>query len=89
MKGTMSSSRRTVGSVATVISDPDNGIVFEDNQERLYNPVNQKTPPPPMWGEVLEEDLYDPNTPFYDAELNQKLKEQREARIQHMLEQDK
>ena len=22
-----------------------------------------------MWGEVLEEDLYDENTPFYDDEL--------------------
>lgn len=22
-----------------------------------------------MWGEVLEEDLYDSNTPFYDDEL--------------------
>ena len=40
MKGTMSSSRRTVASVATVISDPDNGIVFNDNYERLYNPMN-------------------------------------------------
>jgi len=22
-----------------------------------------------MWGEVLEEDLYDENTPFYDEDL--------------------
>ena len=27
-----------------------------------------KTPPPPMWGDVLEEDLYDDSTPFYDHE---------------------
>ena len=59
----LTSSRR---SVATVISDPDNGILFLDNFDRLKNPVNMKTPPPPMWGEVLEEDLYDNNTPFYD-----------------------
>lgn len=28
-----------------------------------------------MWGEILEEDLYDENTPFYDEDLV--LKEQR------------
>ena len=44
----------------------DNGILFLDNWDRVRNPVNQKTPPPPMWGDVLEEDLYDDNTPFYD-----------------------
>jgi len=75
MKNTVTSSRRTVGSVATVYSDPDNSIVFDDNHQRIYNPVNQKTPPPPMWGDVLEEDLYDPNTPFYDEEMNKKLTE--------------
>ena len=47
-----------------------------------------KTQPPPMWGEVLEEDLYDSSIPFYDHsqaidELNK-----RNARIQQMLEQD-
>ena len=67
--------------MATVYSDPDNGIVFQDNNYRLIDPTNQKTPPPPMWGEVLEEDLYDPNTPFYDDHLNKKLAEQREARV--------
>ena len=30
--------------------------------------MNMKTPPPPMWGDVLEEDLYDDSTPFYDHE---------------------
>ena len=50
----------------TELSDPDNGILFLDNFDQLRNPVNAKTPPPPMWGEVLEEDLYDSNTPFYN-----------------------
>lgn len=45
---------------------PDNGILFLDNEERVKNPVNQKTPPPPLFGEVLEEDLYDDSQPFYD-----------------------
>ena len=60
------SSRRTV---MTDISDPDNGIMFLDGEDRVLNPVNQKTPPPPMWGEILEEDLYDDSTPFYDNDL--------------------
>lgn len=30
------------------------------------NPINVKTPPPPMWGEVLEEENYDPNEEFYN-----------------------
>ena len=25
-----------------------------------------KTPPPPMWGDVIEEDLWDPKEIFYD-----------------------
>lgn len=25
-----------------------------------------KTPPPPMWGEDIEEDDFDPNDEFYD-----------------------
>ena len=36
-----------------------------------------------MWGEILEEDLYDENTPFYDEDLV--LKEQ-EARLKKMQE---
>jgi hypothetical protein len=66
------SSRRIVGtnqSVMTQLSDPDNGIFFLDGNEVLRDPKGQKTPPPPMWGEVLEEDLYDENTPFYDEDL--------------------
>ena len=51
----------------------------------MRNPVNCKTPPPPLWGAVLEEDLYDNSQPFYDAEkaakaemekrLNQRVKD--------------
>ena len=48
------------------MSDPDNGIKFLDNEDWIVNPLNMKTPPPPMWGDVLEEDLYDDSTPFYD-----------------------
>ena len=55
----VTSTRRSVASVATTITDPDNGILFLDNRDILRNPVNAKTPPPPMWGDVLEEDLYD------------------------------
>lgn len=57
------SSRRS--SIITPMT-PDNGILFLDNKQRLFNPTNQKTPPPPMFGEVLEEDLYDNSQPFYD-----------------------
>jgi hypothetical protein len=52
------SSRRT--------NDPDNNITFLDNGSRIVNPLNMKTPPPPMWGEILEEENYDPNEDFYD-----------------------
>ena len=68
----------------TELSDPDNGIYFLDNEDRLYNPRNEKTPPPPMWGEVLEEDLYDNNTPFYDHELAQMEKKARIKKEQDM-----
>ena len=61
----ITSSRR---SIATVISDPDNGITFLDNDDLIRNPRNMKTPPPPMWGDVIEEDYYDETQPFYDHE---------------------
>ena len=48
------------------IMDPDNNIMFLDNGSRIVNPINVKTPPPPMWGEILEEENYDPNEEFYD-----------------------
>lgn len=28
--------------------------------------MNAKTPPPPLWGEILEEENYDPSEEFYD-----------------------
>lgn len=40
--------------------------MFLDNGERVVNPTNMKTPPPPMWGEILEEEGYDPSEEFYD-----------------------
>lgn len=55
MQNNVSSTRR---STLTQLTD-DNGIMFLDNDTKIKNPTNQKTPPPPMWGEVLEEDLYD------------------------------
>lgn len=48
----------------------DNGIFFLDNEDMIKNPTNMKTPPPPMWGDILEEDLYDDTVPFYDHELH-------------------
>lgn len=53
-------------SIVTALSDPDNGIVFLNDEDRIWNPRNEKTPPPPMFGEILEEDLYDDSVPFYD-----------------------
>jgi hypothetical protein len=38
---------------------PDNGISFYNEGEVVKNPNNSKTPPPPLWGAVLEEDNYD------------------------------
>lgn len=51
-----------------MIADPDNQITFLDNGYKIVNPVNAKTPPPPMWGEILEEENYDPSEEFYDHE---------------------
>ena len=52
-----------------------------DNDYRVKNPVNQKTPPPPMWGEVLEEDLYDDSIPFYDNELAKRETQMRKKKL--------
>ena len=46
---------------------PDNGIIFFNNGASVKNPTMTKTPPPPLWGQVIEEDLYDMNQPFYDG----------------------
>jgi len=48
--------------------DPDNNILFLDNGSTIKNPTNIKTPPPPFWGEELEEDGFDPNEEFYNHE---------------------
>ena len=53
-------------SALTELSQPDNGILFLDNYEKIKNPTNMKTPPPPLWGELLEEDFFDPKEEFYD-----------------------
>ena len=55
----------------------------------MIRPAGMKTPPPPMWGETIEEDLWDPKEVFYDAKaakaeqlrrkLKQKLLERPEA----------
>ena len=41
-----------------------------------------KTPPPPIWGETLEEDDYDENEKFYDHEdALKKIKERKEKEL--------
>ena len=62
---------------------PDNGILFMNEGTMVKNPGNCKTPPPPMWGAVMEEDLYDHSQPFYTHKtMEQKLKDQLESKIQ-------
>ena len=41
-----------------------------------------------MWGEVLEEDLYDDNTPFYNHDEAIRELEWRKLRVRAMLDQD-
>lgn len=41
-----------------------------------------------MWGEVLEEDLYDDNTPFYNHDEAIRELESRKVRVRAMLDQD-
>ena len=36
----VTSTRRSIASVATTIADPDNGILFLDNRDVLRNPDN-------------------------------------------------
>jgi hypothetical protein len=48
------------------IKDLDNNILFLDNGNKIVNPTNVRTPPPPMWGEDIEEDYFDPNEEFYN-----------------------
>ena len=79
----MTSTRR---SIVTALSDPDNGILFLNDRERIYNPRNEKTPPPPFFGEILEEDLYDDSQPFYDHELAMKEANYRKIKLQTIKE---
>ena len=40
--------------------------MFLDNYQKIVNPKGMPTPPPPMWGTLLEEDNYDPKAEFYN-----------------------
>ena len=42
--------------------------MFLDNGSRIVNPINVRTPPPPMFGEDIEEDFYDDSEDFYNHE---------------------
>ena len=64
-------------STLTALSQPDNGILFLDNDERIFDPKNMKTPPPPKWGEPIEEDFYDPAEEFFNADKARQEKEKR------------
>ena len=39
-----------------------------------------KTPPPPIWGETLEEDDFDTNAKFYDHEIAMQTMKDRRAK---------
>ncbi len=63
--------------------------MFLDNGNRILNPLNQKTPPPPLWGEILEEENYDPSEDFYDhdkAEAERRRRKQMEEKKKRFLE---
>ena len=63
---------------------PDNGITFLNNGSFVINPYNCRTPPPPLWGTVIEEDLYDKNQPFYSHKPDTTDK-QAEMRLQQLI----
>lgn len=56
----------SAGSKCSSVRD-DNGILFLDNEYKITNPTNAKTPPPPFWGEHIPEDDWDPNEDFYNS----------------------
>ncbi len=62
---------------------PDNGILFLNDGIQVRNPTMSKTPPPPLWGTVIEEDQYDMSQPFYDGKraAEQELKRRIEERV--------
>ena len=64
---------------------PDNGILFLNNGSKIKNPTNCKTAPPPMWGAVLEEELYDKTQPFY-VHKPEAVKEELERRLKEKIE---
>jgi len=45
---------------------PDNGITFLNNAQIVKNPLGQKTPPPPFWGEEESVNENFDTEPFYD-----------------------
>lgn len=59
--------RKQTSQASTITELSDNGILFLDNEYRIVHPTNMKTPPPPKFGEPLEEDFYDPNEEFFNA----------------------
>ena len=67
----------------------DNGILFLDNKQRVRNPVNQPTPPPPFVGELIEEDFHDSSEPFYDHERAEEELARRKDKMRQLLENDK
>ena len=81
----------TSASTLTELSQIDNGIMFLDNGEKLIQPKGMPTPPPPMWGAVLEEEKYDKSAPFYDHEKSMAEMKMRktQAQLKHDFEHGK
>ena len=69
-QGALPQQRKMTSQASTLseLSQVDNGILFLDNYEKIVNPTNMKTPPPPIWGETLEEDTFDSTEEFYNHE---------------------
>ena len=79
-QGALPQQRQTssAASVMTELSQVDNGIMFLDNYDAIVNPTNMKTPPPPVWGDPLDEDDYDGTEEFYaHGPAMEKLKERK------------
>ena len=81
-QGALPQQRKTTSQASTLteLSQVDNGILFLDNYEKIVNPTNMKTPPPPIWGETLEEDDYDTNAKFYDHQIAMQTMKDRRAK---------
>ena len=78
-QGALPEQRRTTSQASAIseLSQVDNGILFLDNGDKIVNPTNMKTPPPPIWGTVLEEDNYDSSEDFYNHDVAMKALEKR------------